>query len=144
MTYQAKEEDDINVEVHAYAGDDKEVVMENDYLKFVMDPLTTNFDITVKSSGKVWHSVPEDAADDPIAIVTEKNKIQSSFLLVYSNDAGLDVTLDSYSFSALNGIYEIEQGEDYVRVDYSLGKVAKEYIIPPVITEEKQRRNPSG
>ena len=33
-----------------------------------------------------------------------------------------------------NGMYEIEQGDDYVKVKYSLGNVEKEYMIPPVCT----------
>lgn len=133
MTYQAKPQEAEIIEVNAYAGDDKEIVLDNEYLKFVMNPKTTNFDITVKKTGKVWHSVPEGAAEDSIAIAEEKNKLQSSMIVTYGNDAGLDTTFDSYSLSALNGIYDIETGDDYVQVNYSIGKVAKEFVIPPVI-----------
>lgn len=132
MTYQAKPSDEENIPPRAYAGDDKPIVIENSDLKLVMDPLTTTFDVTVKSSGKVWHSVPEDGANDPKAIVETKKKLQSTFLLTYSRQAGLETIYDSYTYSAQNGIYEIETGEDYIRVDYSLGNVEKEYVIPIV------------
>ena len=137
MTYQNKPVEEDPVEVRAYSGDGKELVMENEHLKFVMDPTLTTFDVTVKSSGKVWHSTPEGAADDAIAVTAEKGRLQSVLLLTYSTDAGLDTTYDTYTYSATNGIYDIEQGEDYIKVDYSLGKVAKEFTIPPIITETK-------
>ena len=133
MNYQNKETEAEVIEVRAYSGDDKPIVLENKYLKFEMNPLLTTFDVTVKSSGKVWHSVPEGGAEDALAINEEKNKLQSTLLLTFGTDAGLDTTYDSYSLSVANGIYEITKGEDYVQVDYSIGKVAKEYVIPPVI-----------
>ena len=133
MKYQSRETEPEIVEVRAYSGDDKAIVLENKNLKFEMDPLTTNFDLTVKSSGKVWHSVPEGGADDALAINEEKNKLQSTLLIKYGTQAGLDTTFDSFSLSVANGIYEITKGDDYVQVDYSIGKVAKEYVIPPVI-----------
>ncbi len=137
MNYQNRETEEHIVEVRAYSGDDKPIVLENKYLKFEMNPVLTTFDVTVKSSGKVWHSVPEGGADDAIAIMEEKNKLQSTLLLTYSTDAGLDTTYDSYSLSVLNGIYDITKGDDYVQVDYSIGKVAKEFIIPPVCKADR-------
>lgn len=137
MTYQSANEEEEPIPPYAYDGDGKEIVLENDKLKLVMDSTTTNFTLTVKSSGKVWHSVPENGANDTLAINETKNKLQSSFLLKYSNQGGLDTTLDSYSFSALNGIYEIAATDDAITIDYSLGKVAKEFIIPPVMLADK-------
>lgn len=137
MTYQKANEEEEPIPPYAYDGDGKEVVIENDKLKLVMDSTTTNFTLTVKSSGKVWHSVPDGAANDTLAINETKNRLQSSFLLKYSNDGGLDTILDSYSFSALNGIYTIAATDDTITIDYSLGKVAKEFIIPPVMLADK-------
>jgi len=132
MTYQTREVEEENVVPYAYEGDDKPVIIENNDLKLEMDPLTTTFTVTVKSSGKVWYSVPEGGADDPKAIVETKKKLQSTFLLTYSRQAGLETIYDSYTYSASNGIYEIETGDDYIRVNYSLGSVEKEYVIPVV------------
>ncbi len=125
------------VPVRSYEGDDCLYVLENDELRFEMDALTTNFDLTVKSTGKVWHSTPEGAASDSIAISEEKNKLQSSFLLTYGTQGGLETTFNTFGFSVPNKIYEIEAGPDYIRVDYSLGKVRKEYVVPPVIRAER-------
>ncbi|MCQ2519316.1 MAG: DUF5696 domain-containing protein [Lachnospiraceae bacterium] len=137
VNFESKELPPEIIEVNAYTGDGNEVVIENDALKFVMDATTTNFDLTVKSSGKVWHSVPEGGGEDTLAVNEEKNKLQSSFLLTYANQAGLDIILDSYSFSAINGIYDIEAGEDFVTVHYSLGKVSKEFVFPPAMREAR-------
>ncbi len=134
ITYQNKPTEEEIIEVRAFAGDETPITLENDSIKFVMDPLTTHFDLTVKSSGKVWHSTAVGGEDDSLAIAEEKFKLQSDYLLTYGNDAGLDVTLDSFSYSTQNGVYEIEQGDDYVKVLYSIGKISKEYVFPLAIT----------
>ena len=135
VLYQAKPKEEEIIEVRAYAGDEQPIILENEYLKFEMDPLTTHFDVTVKSSGKVWHSTAVDAQDDTIAVNEEKGRLQSDFLLTYGTESGLDVTLDSYSFSTTNGVYEIEASDDSVRIDYSIGKISKEYVFPLAITK---------
>lgn len=132
MTYQAKPAPEEIIEVRAYEGDENPIIIQNDSLLLEMDPLTTTFTVKVKSSGKVWYSVPLDGANDPKAIAETKKKLQSTFLLTYSRQAGLETTYDSYTYSAVNKIYEIEAGDDYVKVLYSLGDVEKEYTIPIV------------
>ena len=137
MTYQKIKVEEEPIQPEAYDGDGNEVVLENDSLKFVLDPATTNFTVTVKSSGKVWSSYAVGGIDDSAAINEEKNKLNSSFILTYGTDAGLDTSYDSYYFSSLNQIFNIVTEGDSVRVDYSLGKVAKEFVIPPVISVER-------
>ena len=121
----------------AYAGDEEPIILENSNLKFTMDPLSTQFEILVKSSGKVWKSNPDGASSDPQALGKEKNRLQSTLLMTYSVTNGSKTDFDNYSFSIENGIYEIETGDDYVTIDYSLGDVEKEYIMPPVTTVER-------
>lgn len=121
----------------AYAGDANPIVLENDKLKMTLDPVTTQFDILVKSSGKVWKSNPEGASSDPVALGSEKNRLLSTLLMTYSVTNGAKIDFDSYGYSVANGIYEIESGEDYITIFYSLGNIEKEYVIPPVITVER-------
>ena len=135
VNYQNAGEEEEIIEVRAYSGDDKDIVMENDALKFVMDPVTTQFTLEVKDSHKVWYSNPEGAANDGAALMEEKNKLQSPLIMSYAVRTGLETTFNTYAQSTLNGIYEIEQGDAYIRVDYSLGDVEKEYVIPPVLTK---------
>ena len=136
INYQNIEKPEEIIEVHAFAGDETPIVMENDSLKFTMDPLTTQFTVEVKETGKIWRSNPEDAAGDSLALPEEKSKLQSPLIMSYAVETGLETTLNCFDMSVQNGIYEIEQGDDYVKVEYSLGNVEKEYIIPTVMTKD--------
>ncbi|WP_155831950.1 DUF5696 domain-containing protein [Butyrivibrio sp. WCD2001] len=118
-------------------GEDAEpVIVENDKLKLEMDPLTTQFTVTVKETGKVWRSNPENAANDSVALPEEKANLQSPLIMSYAVVTGLETTYNTYAYSTSNQIYNITQEGDSIRVDYSLGDVIKEYVIPPVITKD--------
>ncbi len=135
--YQEEEVPEEIVKVNAYEGDGKEIVLENDELKFVMDSSTTQFYLEVKDTGVIWKSNPDGAADDTKALRQEKEKLQSTMLLTYSTINGVDTLYNNYKYSMQNGIYEIEEGEDYIKIYYSIGDTEKVYLIPPVTTEEK-------
>ncbi|SDB27044.1 DUF5696 domain-containing protein [Butyrivibrio sp. INlla16] len=118
-------------------GEDAEpIIVENDKLKLEMDPLTTQFTVTVKETGKVWRSNPENAATDSVALPEEKANLQSPLIMSYAVVTGLETTYNTYAYSTSNQIYNITQDGDSIRVDYSLGDVIKEYVIPPVITKD--------
>ncbi len=125
------------VKVNAYEGKEEELVLENERLRFVMDSATTCFTLEDKESGQVWRSNPEGVGEDSLALNTEKQKLQSTLLLTYSTINGVDTLYDNYTYSMSNGIYDIEQGDDYIKVFYTVGDMDKEYVIPPVILEEK-------
>lgn len=129
------EEELENIEVNAYEGDTETIVLENEALRFEMDPETTQFAVTVKESGKVWRSTPEGVADDTLALAGEKDRLDSTLLITYSNINGIDAMYSSYGYSVKKGIYDIETGDDYVKVKYSIGDVEKEYLIPTAIRE---------
>ena len=136
INYQNAEEEAEIIPPYAYDGSKDKLVLENDALKLTMDPETTQFDLLVKSSGKVWKSNPEDADNDPIALPDEKSKLKSTLVMSYNTETGLETTFASFNKSIANGIYEIEKGDDYIKVNYSLGEVEKEFAIPPVCTKE--------
>ena len=131
--YQGKEEEPEIIEINAFEGGTETVTLENDALLFEMDPATTQFTLTVKETGKVWRSTPEGAEEDPLALAGEKDRLASTLLITYSNVNGIDSLYSGYGYSVQKGIYEIETGGDYVRVNYSIGDVEKEYLIPTVI-----------
>lgn len=135
VLYQGEEEAPELIEVNAYAGETETITLENEVLRFEMDPTTTQFELTVKKSGKVWRSTPEGVADDAIALTAEKDKLDSTLLVTYSNISGIDAVYSSYGYSVKKGIYDIEANADYVKVNYSIGDVEKEYVIPTVIRE---------
>jgi len=134
INYQNTEEPEEIIMLEAYAGTEDTIVVENDELALSMDPLTTQISVKVKATGAEWKSNPDGAADDSLALPEEKAKLQSTILMSYSMKTGLETVFNSYGYSVENGIYDIEQGEDYIKVNYSLGDVEKEFVIPPVIT----------
>lgn len=138
ITFWKEEEEPAEiVRVNAFEGGEDQYVLENDKLLFVMDAKTTQFSVTVKDTGKVWYSNPQDADGDPLAMGQEKGKLKSTLLLTYSNINGVDTLYNNYNYSMEKGIYEIEQNGDSVKVKYSIGDVDKEFTVPPVILEER-------
>ena len=136
LNYKNAPEEEEAIRIHGFEGDKTPIVMENDDLLFTMDPANTQFTLEVKSSGKVWKSNPEGVSADTLALSEEKSRLESTLLMSYSIVSGLEVSFNTDAFSIKNSIYDIAQGEDYVRVDYSLGNVEREYIIPPVMTAD--------
>ena len=110
-------------------------VLENNNLKFEMDPFTTTFTITQKENGKIWYSNPLDAKNDKYALAKEKQNMQSPFLLKYSTENGVDTLFDFYSSSIEKKVYEIEQNGNEITVNYAIGEIETVYIYPMAITE---------
>ncbi len=136
LNYHDAEEEEEIIRINGWEGEKTELVLENEALKFVMDPTNTHFAVEVKSSGKVWYSNPQDASSDTLALTSEKGKLQSTMEITWSTQNGVDAKYNNYDYSIEKGVYDIEMGEDYVKVYYSIGDTEKEYIIPPVVTDE--------
>ena len=120
-----------------YTGEETELVLENDKLKFVLDPVTTQFTVEKKSTGKIWYSNPQDADTDAIALTAEKGRLKSTVIMEYATDIDNKEKYDSYTYSVKNQVYTIEQKDDCIRVNYNLGKIERTYDIPPVITDSR-------
>jgi hypothetical protein len=134
VTYTNNIEEEVLIPVNSYAGDDKPIVLESSDLVLTMDPTTTYFDVKVKDTGAVWTSVPTNPEEDTLAMSAEKGHIRSTLSVTYSDDIGTEISLNNYTYSIENQTYDIEAGDDYITVHYSVGKVQKEYVIPPVCT----------
>ncbi len=143
----AEEAVEKEIEVRTYVAADyegKEFTMESDDLLFALDKDTTQFTVTQKSTGKVWYSNPVDAATDPIADSSSKRLLQSILALEYSNVNELLVNLNTFEHSinietaAGTGIYTLEQPDaNTIKVNYSIGKVARTFIIPPSVPDAR-------
>ncbi len=122
--------------VYGYDGDGKAMVLENDRLLFELDPTTTQFQITDKANGKIWYSNPQDRDKDPIALSSNKEELSSTFDVTYTTNGG-EVTLNNYAYSQQNQTFQISQpDEESIRIDYSIGKIEREFMIPTFITKE--------
>ena len=124
-------------EIRSHSGEKDHLILENDTLLFDMDPETTAFTVTDKQSGKVWYSNPQDAASDSIALTSNKDTLSSTILVTYTTSTG-EVTINNYEKSIVNQNYQISRpDEKTIRVDYSIGDIEKETIIPTAITKER-------
>lgn len=127
------------IQMRGYDGEKQEFVMENDKFLFSLDSETTQFTVTVKETGEVWTSNPAEegiAADTIASTPAKKNDLRSTLMLTYGNRNGVNTTYCSYGYSVTNKLYEIEQGDDYIKIDYTIGDVQREFIIPPVMSQE--------
>ncbi len=140
INYQGTEEKEESIRVRGYDGGKEPIILENESLKLVMDPSTTQFSLEVKSTGKVWYSNPEDADADALALALEKTNLKSTLFMSYCITGGMEVKFNSWQQSIVNGLYELETGEDYIRVMYSLGNLEREYVVPPVSLAENMEK----
>lgn len=136
MNYAGADAEKKYIDARGYDGEADPLVLENDKLKFTMDPLTTQFSLLVKDTGKVWYSNPQDVDADPIALAMEKGKLKSTLIISYCSAGGMETIYNSYDKSVTNGLYEIEATEDSIRVLYTIGDLEREYCVPPVSTVE--------
>ena len=140
MVWPDKEEVVEEIQLRAYEGEKQEFIMENDKFLFSLNSETTQFSITVKETGDVWTSNPAETGimtDTKASTPNKKNELRSTVMLTYSNQSGANALYNNYEFSVMNKLYEIEQGSDYIQVNYSIGDVQKEYKIPAVMTLDK-------
>ena len=136
--YGPKEEAALEPPVIAfYEGGKQPLTMENDSLLFELDPLTTHFKLTEKATGREWLSNPANAAKDSVAVSTNKAVLQSTLIVNYSSSSGA-IDFNNYQYSIENGNYTIEQQPDgAIRVNYSVGKIEKIYLLPTATTVER-------
>lgn len=135
--YKPEKEEHELFETRSYDGDGETVVMENDSLLFELDGSTTHFTVTDKKSGAVWHSNPPEAVNDPVAQASEKSNLQSTLIMMYSTSNGTDTIYNNYQYSIQNGLYDIEQGDDFIKVCYTIGVMEREYVFPMAVTEAR-------
>ena len=115
----------------------KEYVMENQYLKFELNPLTTQFTVLQKKTGKIWYSNPVDSNKDPLALTKEKNNMMSTLLIKYSTENGTDDIYDTYTNSVKRNFYSIDKKNNEITVNYTVGQMDREYIFPPAIYQSE-------
>ena len=122
-----------------YEGDGSPVVIENDKLSLEMDGATTQFTVTDKQTGKVWHSNPEGRESDPIAHGVNSDLLSSTLNLTYTV-SGSETELNNYRYSMVNQNYNIiRENDTTIKVEYAIGQIERTYTIPIAITEERYK-----
>ena len=118
-------------------GSKEELVLENEYLHLRFLPQTAEIILKDKASGVQWRSNPEGAANDPLADVVTKDFIKSQFSLEYADNAGVGMTLYSSINSVALGAYDYSLTDNTLEVRYSIGDIARSFIIPPAASEQR-------
>lgn len=136
-----KEEVVKEIEMYSYSADDyadMDLTLENDELLFEFDHTTTFFSLTQKSTGKVWYSNPLNAEDDTYANATTKKYLQSPLIIEYKKSDDTTIILTTFEDSVGKLLYSIEKLDDAIKVNYTIGKVSKKYIIPPALPVDRK------
>ena len=118
---------------HDESLNNKDFILENNNIKFELDPTTTQFTVTQKGTGKVWYSNPPMAKSDPIALPKEKYNMMSPLLLKYSTENGNEDTYDIYTKCIQRQFYQIAKNGQEIRVDYTIGEMEREYVFPLIL-----------
>ena len=118
------------------------IVLENNFIELRFSPETADITLIDKVKGTQWHSTPPDADSDLSATPVTRELMKSQFSLQYANVSGVGETLFSSSQSVEKGAfsYEVVDGDlggQALEVNYTVGNVARSYIIPIVTTEER-------
>ncbi len=125
------------METYSYVQDENSYILENENIKFTLDPLTTYFEVKDKANDKIWYSNPADVENDQLANAQSKKYLQSTFLVEYSTLTGINTIFNNYEYSIEKQIYTVETGADYIKVNYSLGDVEKVHVLPNAISESR-------
>lgn len=128
-------EQDNKMETFAYEDNNESYVLENENLKFTLEPGTTYFEILNKSNNSTWHSNPIDAADDSFADAESKKYLQSTLLIEFTTDSGMTTVYNNYEYSIIKDIYTVENNGDSIKVKYTIGDVEQTFNIPTAIPQ---------
>lgn len=132
-------QDDIEetMEVNSYIQEKEVYSLENDNLKFTLDPKTTFFEVLDKKNNTVWHSNPLDGENDPQADAQRKRYLKSTLLIEYTNQIGISALFNNFELSVDKQIYTIEEIDNGIKVNYSIGDVEKVFVLPPAMSESR-------
>jgi len=114
-------------------------VCENDYLTLYLNEEDTTFAIKDNESGHIWFSNPQNSENDPIATPYYQRIMKSQLQIKYFNEDVQSSVMDSYNDCVSNGQFDIEmldEGNGY-KVNYTLGEIADELLLPEAISEER-------
>lgn len=122
---------------YTYQQEKEQYILENDQLTFVLDPETTYFTVTDKTSKKEWSSNPVQAAEDQLASGENKQVLQSTLTVGYNTTGGVGAVMNNFGYSIEKGTYEIEEADNGLTVRYSIGNIDKRFVIPPALPESE-------
>lgn len=141
----AKEEEKKVTELEIYSHSENEYIgqnfsLENEFLKLELDPETTQFTVTKKSTGKIWKSAIDYKSAEVEGVEPEiKNQMKSNIIVEYYNSGGVAVPLNSADYSVKNGNFRLNRTDDEIVIDYTIGKMERTYLMPISLPDERMQ-----
>jgi len=126
-----------NITVYENKGSGEEIVLENEFLEFRFLPGSAEFILKDKASGAEWRSNPRGAASDSMADAVTMQMMMSQFSLLYSDVAGVGITLYSSEHSVERGAFEYALADGGLEVRYTVGNLSRSYLFPAAVPEER-------
>jgi hypothetical protein len=115
----------------------EDIVLENAFLELRFLPQTAEIVLKDKVRGTEWYSTPPNVAEDQLANFITREMMRSQFSLQYTDVSGVGETLYSYSQSIERGAYEYAIVDGGIEVNYTVGNVARNFLIPPALPESR-------
>lgn len=98
------------------------MLCENEYLELYLDETTAEVAARDKASDAVWRTSP---------LNDKKNAAKAQVSIRFFAPGSVESTMDSYNDSVALGQFQIEQIENGIRVDYTIGRQYDENILMP-------------
>ena len=114
-----------------------DIILENDFLELRFLPETAEIILKDKTSGAQWYSTPPNASGDKLANVVTMDMMLSQFSLQYSNVSGVGETLYSSTSCVEKGNYQYEVVDGRLEVNYTIGNVARTFLLPLAAPEKR-------
>lgn len=115
--------------------------LEGENIVFQLINDSTHFTVTDKRTGKVWNSIAPGLNPDSPTLTAEQKRLLSVLTVDYkATNTKLPTNFTSFEYSVANKLYSIEwENEEHtaIRVTYTIGKIAREYIFPKAILGER-------
>lgn len=121
------------------AAAEEDILIENRYLSLELNQETTEFVITEKSSGDVWHSNPPNREQiEQIATGSSREELNSQIVITYFTPGNHRRFMNNYTDSIAFDQYEIKEIEDGIRIEYTIGEEWSRTDYIPVMMPEVQ------
>jgi hypothetical protein len=128
-----------NVVVYGNDKSTEDMVLENEFLELRFVPKTAEIILTEKAGGAQWRSNPlgHDAEKLPDTDTVTHQLMNSQFALEYADVSGVGMTLYSGDESVKPGAYHYAFADGGLEVSYTVGTIARTYVVPPAVPEER-------
>jgi hypothetical protein len=115
------------------------MVLENEFLELRFVPKTAEIILTEKAGGTQWRSNPlgHDGVKTQDTDTVTYELMGSQFALEYADVSGVGMTLYSGAESVKEGGYHYAFADGGIEVSYTVGTLARTYVVPPAVPEER-------